>query len=281
ETNPWSAATGQWVHRWLSAVASAGAEKIFGRVPDAAGIDQAIRAAAEEKYEEIKGLSESAGKILPDWWRSGWQNAFCLARILGAKLATIEEWPWMATEWTIDGSEPVRIDAENSLILRGRVDLVLAHEEIRGLEAEELWILDYKTGANKKALAPAREDTEKRRSQLHKKILDGSAVQLGLYGLAARQLGARQVFLSLVSPAIKPVMPQLSVDQMDAEADVFRELAKMQRTGIFGMLGPVRSAWAFNREYPLATLAIEPEILERRWELTHPALAKEEEEVYW
>jgi hypothetical protein len=47
------------------------------------------------------------------------------------------------------------------------------------------------------------------------------------------------------------------------------------------MLGPVRSAWSFNREYPLATLAIEPEILERRWELTHPALAKEEEEAYW
>jgi hypothetical protein len=85
----------------------------------------------------------------------------------------------------------------------------------------------------------------------------------------------------LVSPAIKPVAPQLSVEQMDGEADALRELARMQRTGIFGMLGPVRSAWAFNREYPLATLPIEPEILERRWELTHPALAKEEEEAYW
>lgn len=280
ETNPWSAATGQWVHRWLSGVGD-NSEKIFARVPDAAGIDRAVRAAAETKYEEIKALSKAAGKTLPDWWRSGWQNAFCLARILGAKLATIEDWPWMATEWSIDGSEPVRIDAENALRFRGRIDLLLARQEIRGLEADELWIVDYKTGANKKALAPAREDTEKRRSQLHKKILDGSAVQLALYGLAARQLGARQVFLSLVSPAIKPITPQLSIEQMDAEADVFRELAKMQRTGIFGMLGPVRSAWAFNREYPLATLTIEPEILERRWERTHPALAKEEEETYW
>ena len=280
DTNPWSAATGQWVHRWLSGIGG-DAEKIFVRIPDAAGIDRAIRAAAETKYEEIKALSKTAGKTLPDWWRSGWQNAFCLARILGAKLATIEDWPWFAAEWSIDGSEPVRIDAENALMFRGRIDLLLARQEIHGLEADELWIVDYKTGANKKALAPAREDTEKRRSQLHKKILDGSAVQLALYGLAARQLGARQVFLSLVSPAIKPITPQLSVEQMDAEADAFRELAKMQRTGIFGMLGPVRSAWAFNREYPLATLAIEPEILERRWELTHPALAKEEEEAYW
>ena len=280
ETNPWSAATGQWVHRWLSAVAG-GAEKTFARIPNTAGVDRAIRSAAEEKYAEVNALSEAANKTLPDWWRSGWQNAFCLARILGAKLGAIDDWPWMAVEWTIDGTEPVRIDDENSLLFRGRIDLLLAREEIRGLEADELWILDYKTGANKKALAPAREDTEKRRSQLHKKILDGSAVQLALYGLAARQFGARQIFLSLVSPAIKPVAPQLSVEQMDNEADAFRELAKMQRTGIFGMLGPVRSTWAFNREYPLATLAIEPEILERRWELTHPALAKEEEEAYW
>ncbi|MFN2621689.1 MAG: PD-(D/E)XK nuclease family protein [Chthoniobacterales bacterium] len=281
ETNPWSAATGQWVHRWLSGIAGADVEKVFARLPDADGIDQAIRSAAEKKYAEVKALSETARRPLPDWWRSGWQNAFCLARILGAKLATIGDWPWMAVEWTIDGAEPVRIDAENVLMFRGRIDLILTRQEIRGLDADELWILDYKTGANKKALAPAREDTEKRRSQLHKKILDGSAVQLALYGLAARQLGARQIFLSLVSPAIKPVTPQLSVEQMDGEADALRELAKMQRTGIFGMLGPVRSAWAFNREYPLATLAIEPEILERRWELTHPALAKEEEEAYW
>jgi hypothetical protein len=280
ETNPWSAATGQWVHRWLSQVAGNGAEKIFVRVPDVARIDQSIRTAAEDKYAEIERLCQSTGKAIPDWWRSGWQNAFCLARLLGAKLATIEGWPWMAAEWSIDGDEPVRVAEDATLIFRGRIDLLLAHKENRGLDADELWIVDYKTGANKKALAPAREDTEKRKSQLHKKILDGSALQLALYGLAARQLGARQVYLSLVSPAVKPIVPQLSIDQMDAEADVFRELARMQQTGIFGMYGALRSPWTFTRAYPLATLAIEQEILDERWELTHPALAKEEEDYY-
>jgi hypothetical protein len=279
ETNPWSAATGQWVHRWLSQIA--GAEKTFVRIPDADGIDRSIRAAAEEKYAEIKRLCQAAGKIIPDWWHSGWQNAFCLARLLGAKLATIEDWPWMAAEWSIDGDEPVRVAPDATLLFRGRIDLLLSRQESRGLDTDEVWILDYKTGANKKALAPPREDTEKRKSQLHKKILDGSALQLALYGLAARQLGARQVFLSLVSPAVKPVVPQLSVEQMDAEADVFRELARMQQSGIFGMYGSLRSAWTFTRAYPLATLAIEPEILDERWELTHPALAKEEEDFYW
>ena len=281
DTNPWSAATGQWVHRWLANVAGADAEKKFTRLPDAAGIDQRIRAAAEEKCAELKRLCQSAGKSVPDWWNSGWQNAFCLARVLGAKLATVEGWPWMAAEWTIDDADPVRVAGDASMVFRGRIDLLLARQESSSLGADELWILDYKTGANKKALVPAREETEKRKSQLHKKILDGSALQLALYGLAARQLGARSVFLSLLSPVVKPVAPQLSVEQMDAEADVFRELARMQQTGVFGMYGMLRSAWTFTRAYPLATLAVEQEILEQRWDLTHPALAKEEEDFYW
>ena len=47
------------------------------------------------------------------------------------------------------------------------------------------------------------------------------------------------------------------------------------------MRGPLRSDWSFTRAYPLATLAVENDILEQRWELTHPALAKEEEDFYW
>jgi PD-(D/E)XK nuclease superfamily len=281
ETNPWSAATGKWVHRWLARVAGAESGKKFVRLPDAAEIDQRIRTSAEQKCAEIKGLCQSIGKSVPDWWNSGWQNAFSLARHLGAKLATVEGWPWMAAEWKIEGEEPIRVVGDVSLLFRGRIDLLLARHECASLKTEELWILDYKTGASKKALAPAKEDSEKRKSQLHKKILDGSALQLGLYALAARHFGAGGVFLSLLSPAIKPITPQLQVGDMDAEADIFQELARMQQTGVFGMRGPLRSAWTFTRDYPLATLAVEHDILEERWELTHPALAREEEEFYW
>jgi hypothetical protein len=281
ETNPWSAATGQWVHRWLSNIGNAAVEKKFVPFPDRAGIDQRIREAAEQKCAEIKALCQAAGKRVPDWWNSGWQNAFCLARVLGAKLATVDGWSWMAAEWKIDGDEPLRILPDVSLLFRGRIDLLLARRQADSLQTDELWILDYKTGASKKALAPAREDTEKKKSQLHKKLLDGAALQLGLYGFAARHLGAREVFLSLLSPAVKPIVPQLSVADLEAEADIFQELGRMQQTGVFGMRGPLRSAWSFNREYPLATLAVENDILEQRWELTHPALAREEEDFYW
>ena len=278
DSNAWSAATGQWVHSWLAHLA--GADQKFVPRPNASGIDRNIVAAAEKKRAQIEALCQSVGKQMPDWWSSGWQNALCLARHLGSKLATIEDWPWMATEWRIDGTTPMKLTGDVSLRLRGRIDLLLARAEGTSLQADELWILDYKTGSSKKALAPAKEDTDKKKSQLHKKILDGSALQLGLYALAARHLGAGQVFLSLLSPAVKPVKPQLSVADMDTEADIFQELARMQQTGVFGMRGPVRSAWAFNRDYPLATLAVDEDILEERWELTHPALAREEEEYY-
>jgi hypothetical protein len=281
ESNPWSTATGQWVHRWLANMGNSKTEMKFVPLPNGAEIDARIRAAAEEKFAEIEQLCLAAGKPAPDWWNSGWQNAFCLARILGAKLSTIEGWPWMAVEWKIEGDEAVPIAGEASLRFRGRVDLLLAREESSSLQTDDLWILDYKTGASKKALAPAREDTEKRKSQLHKKLLDGAALQLGLYGFAARHLGAGQVFLSLVSPAVKPVVPQLAVADMEAEAEIFQELGRMQQTGVFGMRGPLRSNWSFTRAYPLATLAIESDILEQRWELTHPALAREEEDFYW
>jgi hypothetical protein len=187
----------------------------------------------------------------------------------------------MATEWTIDGAAPTKVTGNVSLQFHGRIDLLLAQHQCKSLQTDELWILDYKTGASKKALVPAKEDADKRKSQLHKKILDGSALQLGLYALAARDLGATNVFLSLLSPVVKPVSPQLSVGDMDAESDIFQELARMQQTGVFGMRGPVRSAWTFARNYPLATLAVDEDILEERWELTHPALAREEEEFYW
>ena len=51
----------------------------------------------------------------------------------------------------------------------------------------------------------------------------------------------------------------------------------MQATGIFGMKGQLRGAFTFTKDYPLATLSIDPEIIDERWELTHPDLALEEE----
>jgi hypothetical protein len=44
------------------------------------------------------------------------------------------------------------------------------------------------------------------------------------------------------------------------------------------MLGPVHNNFGFGRPYPLATLAIDPDLLREKWTITHPPLAIETEE---
>ena len=275
----WNSATGKWVHDWLAAIAP-GTGKTFTRLPDSAEIERRVCAAAEMKRSDVAPLCQAAGKPLPDWWSGGWRNAVFLARALAEKLGTVTGWPWMATEWTIDGDFNVTESA--ALSARGRIDLLLARMEPAAGSpvAEHLWIIDYKTGA-KKALASAKQDADGRRPALKKKLLDGSALQLGLYAIAASALGAKRTEVSLLSPLVRQLQPQISGDEFFSEADTFAELARMQQTGIFGMHGPLRSPYRFTDDYPLATLAIDPDILEQRWELTHPALVRDEEEMFW
>ena len=278
DASVWNTSTGKWIHDWLARIANAG-EKNFAALPDAAEIDERLRAAAREKRQQVARLCRDAGRTLPDWWESGHRHALFLARILGEKLATIRDWPWLATEWKIDEALPVKVENDAALSFRGRIDLILARNRATSLATEELWIVDYKTGA-KKSLAGG-DDVEKRRAALRKRLLDGTALQLGLYAIAALSLGAQRTFVSLLSPLVRPLDPQLAGADIAAETDIFAELARMQQTGQFGMHGPLRSAYRLTDDYPLATLAIDPDILELRWEKTHPALVREDEDIFW
>jgi hypothetical protein len=276
-----NSSTGKWVHDWLAAIA-AGTAKTFTRLPDPTEMERRVCAAAEMKRSEVARLCQDARKPLPDWWSGGWRNAVFLARALAEKLATVTDWPWIATEWTIDGDFAAKMTASTALSLRGRMDLLLAPTapSAGSLSVEDLWIVDYKTGA-KKALAIAKQDADERRPALKKKLLDGTALQLGLYALAASALGAQRTEVSLLSPLVRRLEPQISGDEFSSEADIFAELARMQQTGTFGMHGLLRSAYRFTDDYPLAMLAIDPDILEQRWELTHPALVRDEEDMFW
>lgn len=262
----WASSSGRWIHDWLKQLAS-GAEKTFSRLPKASEIDQRIVAAANTKRAQIEALCLKADKPLPDWWLSGWRNALYLARVLGERLSTSEDWPWMATEWKLEHDPAAR-----PLAFRGRIDLILAREEISpgSLKAAELWIIDYKTG-NKAAL----------KLPLKKKLLDGTALQLSLYAQAVCARGADSAHMSILSPAVRPLSQQLRAVDLKSEEAIFENLAAMQRTGIFGMHGPLRGAFRFVADYPMATLGIDQDTLEQRWELTHPALVRDDEEMFW
>src|SRR5205807_8862032 len=103
-------------------------------------------------------------------------------------------------------------------------------------------------------------------------------LHLCLYTLAICKLGGSEVSASIISLVAKNVATQLSVIDLAPHTDVFANLAEMQRTGAFVMKGESRPAFGYSAPYTLATLAIDNDILEDKWALTHPALVLEKEE---
>lgn len=279
-SDAWSASAGIWVHHWLAGERRG--RNTFVAFPAETEFDRQICEAAEARRRNVERLCRAAGKSLPDWWESGWQNARCMARHLAAKLASADDWRWIASEWEIDSDQPVEVAPRATLRLHGRIDAVLSRAKRKPDSlGHEVWVIDYKTGASKQALDRGLDDPEKRDERLRKKLLESTPLQLAIYGLAARQLGAENVLLSVISPGIRPIKPQLSVADLETHAEIFKALAEMQTTGIFGMLGPIRSQWTHTPAFPLATLAIDEDVLKQRWELTHPALVRDEEDFAW
>jgi hypothetical protein len=275
-TYVWNATIGKWTHDWLASLF--GPAETFVALPSGEEIADRILSAAERKRREVRELGRLAGRTIPDWWDSGWENALCLAQTLGRLVGSIEGWKWAAAEWRL-AAQPIAVGDNRSLLLRGQADLLLGKTDSlpTSLALPDLWIVDFKTG-NKKSLAPtSRKKDVPRPPRVLKSVLKGDALQLALYTLATQQLGARGVEVSILSPIIARPEPQLRDEDFVDCGPAFRELARMQASGIFGMKGPLRSAFTFTKDYPLATLSIDPEIIDERWELTHAALAWEEE----
>jgi PD-(D/E)XK nuclease superfamily protein len=266
--NPWAATTGKWVHGWLANIIKSRDGRIFSEFPSLKKIDNRIRLAADERCEEVRRLCDLLGRVVPDWWNSGWLNARYLARYLGAKIGGAKGWEWMATELSVGGEGAVKIADGVELKLHGQIDLVLAQNDAASFAGQKIWIVDYKTGSTR----------ELKTSDLHDNLVKGTTLQLGLYALAMRERGAAEVNVSIISLAVKNVAPQLSVADLAPHTDVFADLAEMQRTGVFGMKGEIRPAFGYSAPYPLATLQIDNDILEDKWALTHPALVLEKEE---
>jgi hypothetical protein len=273
----WESTTGKWTHEWLASLGERGEN--FVRLPSAEEIERRIRAAADRKRGEVQHLCRAAGRHLPDWWESAWQGALCVSLTLGRALATAKGWPWMATEWRFE-SQPIDVGHDLRLFLTGRADLLLAQTSSAptALDVPELWIIDFKTG-NKDPLTKGMSNPDVRVDKTRQKLLKGDALQLGLYAKAAQPCGAENIHVSLVSPLVGAAEPQLSLGDFEKCETAFQELARMQATGVFGFKGSLRNPFAYTKPYPLAMLAVDRDLADERWELTHPGLAVEGN--YW
>lgn len=253
----WPITRGTWVHRWLGYAADHEGRGGWVGFPKAATLMKDVREAALKTQRAVHQAFEKAGKPMPMWWQAGWRESLWLSESLATQLAGIDTWPFLASEWEIP--ENIKLH-ESGLILRGRMDLVLASS----IPAEDnksstrLWVLDFKTGPTKPLAA----------SQLEK----GIGVQAALYSLVWHARGYSQVEASLVVPS-RPLQPELELSEILQTSGLWNELGRMQETGIFGMREKLRDEYgARETRLPLATLEIEQEILEEKWTRTHPAL---------
>lgn len=278
DLNQWAAATGTWVHDWLAAFGGGKNENVFVEFPTPSRIKERVSEVATAYRNMVTDLCAAVARPVPDWWTSGWSNAFALVRSLAGKLTEVQAWPQLATEWNLDSPQLVSVDGEHKLRIRGRIDLILALKRPNDspFSGADLWIVDYKTG-NVKSLAVSGRTTESQTANLRKKLVRGDAIQLGLYGLAARELGAAAVDLSILSLRTNLDKPQLRIDALAAFSDFWNELYEMQERGVFGLRGAIRNEFRFTPDYPLATLPIDKEFLDEKWVLTHPAFADDEE----
>ncbi|MDB6172964.1 MAG: hypothetical protein JWL59_2275 [Chthoniobacteraceae bacterium] len=271
EGDGWSLATGQWVHRWLGAVSAAPHKNTFVEMPTPAEIASRTRWHAEAFRQTVAAWLAAIGRgDTPDWWFSGWRQAVAIAGSLARRLGNAEACAWMATEWNVPPVE-VELEEGKTLHIHGRIDLILSAGAPR--RATELpaapWIVDYKTG-NKKSLNPSGKFPEDRAAKLAKKFAGGESLQLALYALALRQLGAESLGISVLTPDLTLDSPQLTLDDINAQQRLWLGLHRMQETGVFGMHGALRDEFSFGNAYPLATLPIDPVLLEEKWRISHP-----------
>jgi hypothetical protein len=279
DLNQWNAATGTWVHDWLARIATSEEKNTFVDFPTGDEMCERIARAAQRFRKTIVDLCADSSRPVPDWWSSGWSNALALADFLASKLAEVEGRPRMAAEWRLESPQLLSLHGGNKLRVKGRIDLILAQTRPNNsqLSGADVWIVDYKTGSQK-PLTPPGKTSEARAANLRKKLVRGDAIQLGLYGLAARELGAADIHLSILSLRTELERPQLAMAALAADADFWTELYRMQETGIFGLRGLIRNEFGFNPDYPLATLPIDKEFLDEKWVLTHPAFADDEDD---
>jgi hypothetical protein len=273
----WSRSTGQWVHRWLAQASDASQRNQFVELPSGDLIRTRLLEAAKRFHAEMEQLCTACGRALPDWWQSTWSNALYVADCLAANLSGLNDWSHLATEWQLGSPEVIPLGDKQELRLRGRIDLILARgqSDKRGASPfpfAELWLIDYKTGRQRGFNLHELRKNESPQEKLRTQLVKGKGVQLALYALAVHTLGASNVQLTLLAPAGE-LEPQFHLNNVIAQEDFWRELHRMQETGVFGTLGEVRPEYGATQMYPLATLAINPDLLKEKWTTTHPAFA--------
>jgi hypothetical protein len=238
EEMPWKMVAGIWVHAWIS--------RTVGQAPkplaEIGGWAEQIETEAGRHRERIARVLAGAGRGLPAWWTSLFEQARAMGRKFAASLESARGYVYAQGEVVIPAVD-ITLPSGARLPVFGRADLVLSDRLPAAADDYtdcRLAILDFKTG---KAVRPLRADALRR----------GEGVQLPLYGLSLAALGATETELALIRPG-DPVETQLTLAEVRRESAIFELFAWMLGTGTFGRLEPMRPEFGEGPGFPIACL---------------------------
>jgi hypothetical protein len=252
----WPRAVGTWVHRWLAAALNESRED--------GGFLLRLRAIVDREPIRMKAMAARADVTLYPWWEHVWQQARSIALALGRDLAPLLAERLVHSEYRLAKSRVALPGTDQSdFELGGRIDLLLVEPGAIPFDPVKFpfsdcgcWVIDFKTGAARRMSA--------------RSLDNGMGLQAMLYALAIKAAGARSVAVSLQTydSALKP---QVQIEQIEANVQLFRSLDRLHRLGIFGQRPEAESDYGFSRQVPMATRPIPAGILEAKWALTHGA----------
>jgi hypothetical protein len=221
---------------------------------------------AEAARLRVTAAFSATGKNLPEAWIDAWITARRVAEYWVDALSDRDGWPQALAEANLprglSGNLP---GMEGILPLRGRLDLVLLSQSAQfvpgGLAGARAWLIDFKTGGDEVLGL--------------KRLSRGEGLQLALYALALRALGASEVALTTLTreAAAEPQLTNADLEHVSLHG-LWRLLAAFAITGRWGEFRDLNNEHDRPGDYPLATLPVPAEILREKWALTHPYLLR-------
>lgn len=244
---------GTWVHAWLRV----GQGNLTRNLPI---WRKPVENRSKQAFFEVQAAYKQAGRALPDWWRGQWQQALRQARLFSEILSEQKEWPFVGSEIKLPADARGRFSEAVSVPLKGRIDLLFARERLANREQAAgdafletpLWIIDFKTGAAQ--------------ALKWERLLRGEGVQLALYALALYGFGYKNSVVSILGRDML-LYPQLHLNDLLTFTELWEGLAVLSSSGVFGQARKPTTS-----DHPLAMLAIDADILKKKWQLTHPQL---------
>jgi hypothetical protein len=244
---------GTWVHDWLTLASQSKSLK----VDDTHSWRLQVLRQSETALENIKSLYQSCELAVHPSLIEHWKKAqgIALNLIETLKQAGIH---YLVSEWPLPGSTSWALPQGSVLHLIGRIDAIASSQPIDlknplSHKDEALWILDFKTGKTPPL-------------DVKKLSKDASGLQVGLYALALRALGFRNIRCSIVLPKAQ-LEPQLVLEEIESLPDIYSRMEAVLQSGVFGMKPGPHSPYT-SIPYPIATIAVHADVLQAKASLS-------------